>query len=164
MEVTFECGPTDTNVTAFTEAALIIGARDTIEEFLACGLWPLSEKIGFKVEIKENPLLKVVVLMPQVTPVIGAQELGSTFEARIATASYLLVGNYNIAEHNAYKGRHHGRLNRVFKLAGVLYQPRPERIAFKRKAAVPLPPPQKIDKKRRRARGSSSSGDPTSAQ
>jgi hypothetical protein len=56
MEVTFECGPTDANVAAFTEAALIIGGNDAVEEFLACGLWPLSEKFGFKVEMKETLL------------------------------------------------------------------------------------------------------------
>jgi hypothetical protein len=44
----------------------------------------------------------------------------------------------------------------------MLCQPRPEPIARKQKAIVPVPPPQKIGKKRRRARGSSSSGDPTS--
>jgi hypothetical protein len=77
-EVTFECGPTDTGVAAFTEAALIIRGCDTVEELLTCGMWPLSEKFGFKVETKETlpPLSKVVVSMPQVTPVIGAEELG----------------------------------------------------------------------------------------
>jgi hypothetical protein len=33
---------------------------------------------------------------------------GSTFEMRIASAACLLVGNYNIAGHNAYKGLLHG--------------------------------------------------------
>jgi hypothetical protein len=120
-EVTFECGPADANVAAFTEVASTIGGRNTVEEFLACGLWPLSEKFGFKVEPKETPLSKVVVLMPQVTPIIGVQELGATFKTRIAKAASLLVGNYNISEHNAYKGLRHGRLNRVFELASVLY-------------------------------------------
>jgi hypothetical protein len=115
MEITFECGPTDTDVAAFTEAASIIGGCDIVKEFLACGLWPLCEKFGFKVETKETPLSKVVVPMPQVTPVIRAQVLGSTFEVRIATAACLLVGNYNIAEHNAYKCVHQGWLNRVFE-------------------------------------------------
>jgi hypothetical protein len=35
-------------------------------------------------------------------------------------ATILLVGNYNITERNAYKGLQHGRLNRVFELAGML--------------------------------------------
>jgi AmiR/NasT family two-component response regulator len=59
--------------------------------------------------------------MPQVTPIIGVQELGATFKTRIAKAASLLVDNYNISEHNAYKGLRHGRLNRVFELASVLY-------------------------------------------
>jgi hypothetical protein len=69
MEVTFECGPADANVVAFIEAATIIVGCDAVEEFLAYDLWPLSEKFGFSVETKETPLTKVVLLMPQVTPV-----------------------------------------------------------------------------------------------
>jgi hypothetical protein len=53
-EVTFECGSRDADVVAFTKAALIIGACDAVEEFLACGMWPLSEKFGFKVDRKET--------------------------------------------------------------------------------------------------------------
>jgi hypothetical protein len=91
MEVTFECGPADANIVAFTKAALIIGGRDVVEEFLACGLWSLNDKFGLKVGVKETPLSKVVVPMPQVTPVIGVQELASTFKARIANAASLLA-------------------------------------------------------------------------
>jgi hypothetical protein len=79
-----------------------------MEEFLACGLWPISEKFDFEVEAKESPLSKDVVSMPQVTPVIEAQEPGAAFEARIVNAVNLLVGNYNIMEHNAYRGLRHG--------------------------------------------------------
>jgi hypothetical protein len=31
MKVTFECGPKDANIAAFTEAALIIGGRDVVQ-------------------------------------------------------------------------------------------------------------------------------------
>jgi hypothetical protein len=51
----------------------------------------------------------------------------------------LLVGNYNIVEHNTYKGIRHGRLNRVLELASVLYQPHTEpnvRTARKQKSAA----------------------------
>jgi hypothetical protein len=77
---------------AFVEVTSIIGGHDAVEEFLSCGLWPLSEKFHFKVEAKESPLSKVFVLMPHVTPVIGAQEPGAAFEARILNAVNLLVG------------------------------------------------------------------------
>jgi hypothetical protein len=81
-----------------------------------------------------------VVLMPQATPIIQAQELASTFEARIGTDAYLLVGNYNIIEHNAYKGLRHGWLNRVSELAGMLCQPRREPIVHKREVVAMVPP------------------------
>jgi hypothetical protein len=40
-------GLEDANFVAFVEATSIIGGRDIVEEFLACGLWPLSENFGF---------------------------------------------------------------------------------------------------------------------
>jgi hypothetical protein len=63
----FECDPKDMNVEAFAEVASIIGGRNTVEEFLGCGMWPLSEKFGFEVETKEIALLKVMVPMSKVT-------------------------------------------------------------------------------------------------
>jgi hypothetical protein len=122
----FECDPEDVNVAAFAEATSIIGACDTMEEFLACGMWPLSEKFGFEVETREMPLTKVMVPMLKVTPTIGAQESEAAFDKRIVNAANLLVGNYNIIEHNAYKGLRHGQLNHVFELVSLLCWPRLE--------------------------------------
>jgi hypothetical protein len=67
----FECGPGDANVAAFAEETSIIGGRNTMEEFLACDIWPLSEKCEFEVEMKETPLSKVMVHVSKVTPDIG---------------------------------------------------------------------------------------------
>jgi hypothetical protein len=39
-------GPDDTNAAAFIEATSITGSHNVVEEFLTCGLWPLSEKFG----------------------------------------------------------------------------------------------------------------------
>jgi hypothetical protein len=132
-EAPFSCGPEDTNFEAFVEVTSIIGGRDVVEEFLASGLWPLSEKFGFEVEVKETPLSKVVLLMPQIDAAIGTKESRAEFEARIVNAANLLVGNYNIAECNAYQGLQHGPLNHVFDLTGILCQPRIEPIVQKRK-------------------------------
>jgi hypothetical protein len=101
------CGPDDANVAAFVETTSIIRGHDVVEEFLACGLWHLNEKFCFEVETKESPLSKVVVPMPQVMVVIGVQEPGAEFEARIMNAVNLLVGNYSIMEHNASQGLRH---------------------------------------------------------
>jgi hypothetical protein len=46
------CGPKDANFVPFIAVTSIVRGHDTVEEFLACGLWPLSEKFGFKVETK----------------------------------------------------------------------------------------------------------------
>jgi hypothetical protein len=67
--------------------------------------------------------------MPLITAAIGEREYDAMFVARAENAVNLLVGNYNIVEHNAYQGLRYGRLNRIFELVGVLCQPRPEPIA-----------------------------------
>jgi hypothetical protein len=129
---------------------------------VACGL--LAKKFGFKVETKESPLLKVVVLMPQIDVAIGTEESRAKFEVRIMNPVNLLAGNYNVAEHNAYQGLQHGWLNHVFELAGVLCQPWPEPIVQKHKpaAATPAPPPRKTSGKWGRGRKSFDSGTQTS--
>jgi hypothetical protein len=92
-EASCNCGLEDANFMAFVEATSIIWGHDAVEEFLASGLWPLSKIFGFKVETKESPLSKVVVLMPQVDVTIGTKELGAEFEAHIVIDANLLVGN-----------------------------------------------------------------------
>jgi hypothetical protein len=54
-EVTFECGPVDTNAAAFIEAASIIGGRDASEEILSYVMWPLSEKFGSRWRQRRAP-------------------------------------------------------------------------------------------------------------
>jgi hypothetical protein len=102
------CGLEDTDFAFFIEATSIVGGCDGVEEFLTSGLWPLSEKFGFKVGRKKSPLSKVLVSMPQINTSIRANESRAEFEACIANAASLLVGKYNIAEHNSYQGLRHG--------------------------------------------------------
>jgi hypothetical protein len=115
----FECSPNDTDVAAFIDYMTIIDGHDVVEEFLACGIWLLSNSCGFEVETKETPLLRVIVPMPKVTLAIGAKEIESVFETWIVNAANLLVGKYNVVEHNDYTELWHGRLNHAFELAGV---------------------------------------------
>jgi hypothetical protein len=51
---------------------LSLGGCNAVEEFLACGMWPLGKKFGFTVETQESPMSKVMVPMPQVTAGIEA--------------------------------------------------------------------------------------------
>jgi hypothetical protein len=135
------CGPEDIDFVAFVEATSLIGDRDAVEEFLACGLWPLGEQIGFKVDMKESPLSKVVVPMPRITTTIGEWESGDSFVAHIEDATNELGGRYTVAGHIAYQGLRHGRLNCIFELAGVLIQPHPEPIVWKSKFATTVTAP-----------------------
>jgi hypothetical protein len=83
-------------------------------------------------------------------------------------AANLLVGKYNVVEHNAYTRLQHGRHNHIFELAGVLCQPRLEPIPRKRKpttkslALALAPALQKTGRKWRSVKVSSRSGDQTS--
>jgi hypothetical protein len=128
-EVPSSYGSDDADFVAFVEATSLIGGHNVVEEFLACGLWPLGELFGFRVETKESPLSKVMVLMPLITVTIMEWESEAKFVAHVENAANLLVGNYNIVEHKAYQGLRYSRLNHIFELARVLCQPRPEPIA-----------------------------------
>jgi hypothetical protein len=135
-EVPLSCGPEDADFVAFVEATSLIGGCDVVEEFLACGLWPLGQQFGFEVETKESPLSKVLVPMPQVTAAIEEREAEAEFVSRIEDATNELVGRYNLTKHNSYQGLRHGQLNHIFELAKVLCQPRPEPIVWKHKFSV----------------------------
>jgi hypothetical protein len=76
MEAAFECSPKDANVAAFIEAASIIGGHDTVEEFLACGMWPLSEKFCFEVETKETPCQRLWCRYLKLPPLLGGKSRG----------------------------------------------------------------------------------------
>jgi hypothetical protein len=128
-EVPSSYGSDDADFVAFVEATSLIGGHNAVEEFLACGLWPLGELFGFRVETKESPLSKVMVLMPLITVTIMEWESEAKFVAHVENVVNLLVGNYNIVEHKAYQGLRYSRLNHIFELARVLCQPRPEPIA-----------------------------------
>jgi hypothetical protein len=69
-EVPSSCGPEDADFPAFVNATSPIGGCDAVEEFLACGLWPLVEQFRFHVETRESPLSKVMVMMPLITTAI----------------------------------------------------------------------------------------------
>jgi imidazoleglycerol phosphate dehydratase HisB len=43
LEALSAYGPDNANVSAFVKVTSIIGSHHAVEEFLACGLWPLSE-------------------------------------------------------------------------------------------------------------------------
>jgi hypothetical protein len=46
-EVCSSCGPEDANFVTFIDATSLIDGHNVMEEFLACGLWPLGQQFGF---------------------------------------------------------------------------------------------------------------------
>jgi hypothetical protein len=145
--------------------------HDAVEEFLACGIWLLSDCSEFEVEKEESPLLKVVVSMSKVIPAIGEQEARETFEARITLVANQLVGNYSSSKHRTCsKELRYGRLNHVFELAGVSYQPHLEPIAHMMKrrqaatAVVEALTSRKTSGGKKWKKASSRSGDKTAKQ
>jgi hypothetical protein len=78
----------------------------------------------------ESPHSKVSVSVLKVTTIIGKQETGVAFEARIVAAVNVLVGNYSLTEdHACITQLRHGRFNHVFDMVGVKYQLRAEPVA-----------------------------------
>jgi hypothetical protein len=99
-------------------------------EILGCDK-PLGRCFGFSVETKDSPLSKVMVPMPQIGTAIRERVSSAKFAARVEKAADELVGRYNLAKHNAYKGLRHGQFNHIFELARFLCEPRPEPIGHK---------------------------------
>jgi hypothetical protein len=70
-DVSSSCDPKDADFKAFVDATSLIGGRDAVEEFLACGLSPLGHRFGFSVETKESPLSKIILPMPLIGTAIA---------------------------------------------------------------------------------------------
>jgi hypothetical protein len=68
----------DANTMTFKEATKIIKCHDTVEDFLAYNIWPLSDGWDFEVEKMEMPLLKVIMSMPKVAAITTEREMGAT--------------------------------------------------------------------------------------
>jgi hypothetical protein len=120
---------------------------------------------SFEVETKETQLLKVIVPMPKVTPIIGEKQLGAAFEKRIIHAANLLVGNYNITEHNACTGGLIVCLSWWVCSASPVQSPLPVLQGNKRLLCdVGSGIEESYRRRRKRLKGSSRSRDQTSAQ
>jgi hypothetical protein len=62
----FDCLNKDPNDQAFIRANKMIGGHDTIEEFFACGIWPLRDGLHFGENVEpEVPLSKVKYYLPK---------------------------------------------------------------------------------------------------
>jgi hypothetical protein len=115
-ECSFECVDDNAGDLAFVHATSLIGSRDMIEEYLACGLFPAS--IGFS-EITDGETLasKVTLPLPEFPLTKFRGESDDHFRVRVELDVENVVGTYSRPEHDAcvLALLNGGRLNRVFK-------------------------------------------------
>jgi hypothetical protein len=117
----------DLNDNGFIWASQNIGGQDVVEEFLSCGVWPLSSSVDFehvKVDFTLVSQLKIPLLN---FPLRREGEKDDVrFLARVEQEARNIVGGYTRTEHKACLASipNNGRLNYVLELAGVSYGPR----------------------------------------
>jgi hypothetical protein len=94
MEFPFECAKNDAGDVAFTKATHCIGGWDTVEEYMAYGLFPLSASFSLgEVEDKETLVSKVNVHMPEFPVARLLDEMNDCFHTRVELAVENVVGS-----------------------------------------------------------------------
>jgi hypothetical protein len=114
---------------AFIKATHSISGRDIVEEYMACGLYPLSASFGLgEIEDGEMPVSKINLPMPKFPIARLLGETNNRFRARVELAVENVVGSYAHWEHDVCITAvpNKGRLNRVFEQAGMPYGPQLE--------------------------------------
>jgi hypothetical protein len=98
-----------------------------MEEFIACGMYPLAVDAGFnRVATRTTSVSKLKVLLPKFIAIHkDNNEDDVQFLARVELEAEGIVGSYTKAKHDACLAhmRNGGWLNHVFELAGVAYGP-----------------------------------------
>jgi hypothetical protein len=126
MEPPFECPDDDTNDVAFVKATLLIGSRDAIEEYMACGFFPLSASFTLGEDANgQTPVSKLTLPLPEFPVARLPREMADGFQMRVELAAVNVVGRYTRGEHDACIAvvLNDGHLNRVFEQGGVPYGP-----------------------------------------
>jgi hypothetical protein len=127
---------------AFVWACKNIRGRGAVEEFVSCGIWPLSVGLDFEhVKVGLIPASQLKVPLPNF-PLSHEGEHDVQLLARVKQEARNIVGSYTHTEHEACIASlpNNGRLNCVLEVAGVAYGPRSVLVSMevlkKRKADV----------------------------
>jgi hypothetical protein len=126
IELPFECAEDDVGDVAFIKATCSVGGWDTIEEYMACGLFSLSTSYGFEeIEDRGTPVSKINLPMSEFPSARLPGEMNDHFRPRVELAAENVVLSYVREEHDVCITAvpNEGRLNRVFEQAGVPYGP-----------------------------------------
>jgi hypothetical protein len=135
----FDCADDDSSDAAFVRATSLIDGRGTVEQYLACRMFPLLASFGFGEIVEgETSVSKITLPLPEfpLTKVEG--ECDAHFLARVELSAENVVGSYGRTEHDAcvLALLNGGRLNWVFEKAGVAYGLYPEPSTEASKEAV----------------------------
>jgi hypothetical protein len=126
MELPFELPDEDAGDMAFVKAARTIGDPDSLEQYMACGLFPLSASFSIgKIADSETPMSKLAMPMPEFPIVRLPEETNDGFRGRVELDVVNIIGRYAHGEHDVCVVAlpNDGRVNRVFEQAGVAYGP-----------------------------------------
>jgi hypothetical protein len=126
MKASFKCLDDNAGDVAFVRATCTIGSRDAVEEYMACGLFPLSASFGLvKIVEGEMPVSKLVVPMPLFPIARLPEETNDGFMARVELAAANVIGQYAHEEHDVciVAVPNEGQVNRVFEQVSVPYRP-----------------------------------------
>jgi hypothetical protein len=107
----------------------LIGGRDAVEEFMACGMYLLLFGLGFNnVTNSATTVSKVMVPLPIFLMEPASTQSADHFLAKVETDVKQILGSYGPKEHDAFldvKLPNGGRLNWMFEQMGVPYAPQP---------------------------------------
>jgi hypothetical protein len=96
----FDCPDDEVNDAAFIKATHTISGQDAVEEYMACGLFPLlaSFRLG---EVADGEILVSKILAPMPNfPIVGlSEETNDRFHARVELATANVVKQYTRGEH-----------------------------------------------------------------
>jgi hypothetical protein len=117
---------------AFVWACQNIRGRDAVEEVVSCGVCPLSTGVNFgHVKVDLTPISQLKVPLPNFPLRREDGENDVQFLVGVEQEARNIMEGYTCAEHEACIASlpNNGRLNRVLKVAGVGYGPRPMPIS-----------------------------------
>jgi hypothetical protein len=88
MEPLLESPDDEIGDAAFVKAARIIGSQDVVEEYMACGIFPLSASFGLGEDVDgETPVSKLSAPMPDFWVARLAEKTNDGFRARVELAA-----------------------------------------------------------------------------
>jgi hypothetical protein len=100
--VLLQSAGSDLGGTVFIKAASAIEGRDTLEEYLACGMHPLSACISFEgITDSVTPVSVLKLPLPKFSAVYSDDEDNIQFLVRVELEAKSVVGSYSCPEHNA---------------------------------------------------------------